>query len=210
MPVTEIPVRTPEEWDAVLGDFYARIEAAEAQLAAIVAERRTLALIAAEGDAGAQARVEELNKRHFEIVQSLDNLGTASVMASGHRREAAAREEAAAQAARLAEAEEVGRELVKCSKAVDAAFRAAVAALEKRKELAKRLSALGFPRNGFFHVEPVGRAAAAAGMRGHLPFIPGPMLNWRPLAETDGGAVTALIAPAKRAEREQREGSAAA
>jgi hypothetical protein len=201
MPVQVIDQRSAAEWDRVLADIYRRHEAGEAQLAGIVAERRPLALLAAEGDEGAQARVAELNARHVELTHALDMLKNAADEASQHRREAAAREAAAEQAARLAEAEQVAEALVRCSEVVDEGFRAVVEALEKRRELAIRLSSLGFRRNGFHHVEPIARAAGAAGMRGHLPIIFGPMSIWMPLAQTDAGAVDALLSPARQARR---------
>lgn len=199
MPVEKIEPRSAEAWDAVLAGIFAKHEAAEAQLAGIIEQRRAVALAATEGNAEAQAQVAALNAQHIELTCQMDTLRTAADEASQHRRAAAQREEAAAQAARLAEAQETAEALVQVAEVIDRAFAAAAEALERRRELAMTLARLGFKINRLHHLGPIERAAGAAGLRGRLSLHFGSPATWSPLAQHDAASLDAALAPALEA-----------
>jgi hypothetical protein len=201
MPVKKIDHRTAEAWDVVLAGLYRQHEAAEAQLAGIIEQRRAVALAAAEGDAEAQAQVAALNARHVELTCQMDTLRNAADKASEHRRAAAAREEAAAQAARLAEAQATAEALMQVAEVADRAFAAAAEALTRRAELATALARLGFKVNRLHHLGPIERAAGAAGLRGRLSLHFGSPATWAPLAQHDAASLDAALAPAVEASR---------
>jgi len=199
MPAQKVPARrTVEAWDSELSRLYERHESITAEIARIAEERRPLALAAVSDDLEALASLQKLNARQVDLMMEADTVQMAVSQVGEHRRAEAARAEVEAQAARLAEAREATAGLIEASREVDRAFAAAAAALVRRGELATRLAGLGFRANRLWHVEPVARAAGAAGLRGRLPIQFGPLAMFQPLADADTGTLSAVLSPAEK------------
>lgn len=177
-------------WDKHIGELLARHDAGDAELAALLARRRELALRASDGDAEAGAAVAAVIEQHAELLVAQTRLLVQIEQAGERRRAAAARErseadEAGAQAQRRTEAARIGGELLATDHEIDAALSRLVAGLVVRRGIVRKLSSLGYQTNRMQSREIVCRALRAAGMGDFVDLPPVLSKHAIPLAAQD-------------------------
>lgn len=187
-------------WDAELARLFTAAETAEAELAAVVRERRRIAPAAVNGEPEAGEKLAALNLRHGELLTALDRLRDAACEASERRREAAEAEQRAAHDAadylqRKAKARQVAEHRLAAARRADEALAALAKAAQEMKACAAELRTLGFGHARHFMIAPaMTRAAHAAGLRGALEIPPTPAgPHVQPMAEQDAPLLRHLL-----------------
>lgn len=188
--------KSPEQWEAVLAALRRDAAAGQAELEAIEAERRGLALAATSGDTAAMAQVAELNVRQATVARRTDLLTAATDGASGKLAEALAARQRAAAATRKGQAATVAEALLAQSVRADAAFAELTAALGARAALARRLAGTGGPSvNHLMNRTRLLSAATHAGLDGQLEIGRAPRHLSASLRDIDATLLRDLLPP---------------
>jgi hypothetical protein len=165
-----------------------RATAAAAKIDALYAQRRALALDAADGNKSAAKQIESIDAETNRLLSTQATLLAAVEAAQERDRETIAAREAADRQKHLAEATRVATAAMKVSEEIDAALAALTRLFERRKKLIGELARTGvFPPHLAMRLlgRTAGTAAArSAGLAAYLDIAHIAPSHARPLAET--------------------------